>query len=193
MPTEQVIASQKEKIRRQSEESPGAQGFERPAEWAEKDDYAQERERVEIQDRRYERQDRLQRSIFAQQLEQITFARRLAWISPMSLIDDLAERLVGSGPSRDRRFLDQTAAFRDHLRNYIRELDHKDPETRGVFLERYLSTRPIDASRRPRFEFHEISLRDGVQASRQQLQLLTLWTFLLAVIGWIAGSRFELR
>ena len=184
------VTRQLAEIRRKIErDGPGTW---RSEELARQDGYAKERQAADTQNQRYRSQERLRRDLILRQLDQVERARRLASISPMALIQDSAERLVGSGPYRDRSFFLQAWLWREELAARVRALDVADPESPHVFfIEAYMSEQGFDAAAVPRFDFREAGLEDGLRRSLPLLLGLALATVALAVTVWLLFARFD--
>ncbi|MEM7350810.1 MAG: ABC transporter permease subunit [Acidobacteriota bacterium] len=156
------------------------------------DGYALERDAAEIQNRRVEKQDALRRQHALGQLEQQALARDLAAISPMQLIQDLAERLVSTGPYRDRVFLERAWGFRTVLQRHVERLDRADPDSPQIhFFFNYLSFAPIDPEAVPRFELEESTFGEGLARSWKRLAALGLTTVFFALAALLAFARYD--
>ncbi|MES1211665.1 MAG: DUF3526 domain-containing protein, partial [Acidobacteriota bacterium] len=132
------------------------------------------------------------RQILDQKLRQATLAHNLASLSPPSLIEDIAERLLGTGLRRDRIFLEQAWAFRSALADRVRQLDAADPASPHIlYFRSYLSQRPLAPDALPRFTFREPTLREGLAAARPALLLFAVETVLLAAAILLAFSRYD--
>lgn len=186
------IPSEQEVIRRVQEAR--RQAAWRPKEVAALDGYALERRSAELEMERFERQEALRRDLVDQRIAQVVLARNLAALSPMALLHDLTERLLGTGPYRDRRFLEQAWAFREVLAAHVEELDRGDPESPHLhFFPDYLSNRPVASEAVPRFFFAETSLREGVREAFGRLRALAIWTAALTVLAYAAFERWDPR
>lgn len=181
LPTDLEVARQLSTIRQAVEAERGGPGSWRPPAWAESDGYALERASAATQNERAARQDSYRRELVARQLAQIEHARHLASPSLPLLIQDTAERLVGSGVVRDRAFVEQAWAYFDGLETQVARLDDADPASPHIhFFPGYLSTRPVDATSLPPFTFREPRLGEGLAAARRPGLLLLTATLLLA-------------
>lgn len=164
----------------------------RPVRWAAADGYAWEKVSARAHNRRAAIQDEVRRQVLDQKLRQAYLARTLASLSPPSLIEDIAERLLGAGLERDRAFFEQTRAYRADLEERVRRLDAADPASPHIlYFRRYLSQRPLAADALPRFAFREPALREGFRSARLPLLALGLETLLLATATLIAFSRYD--
>lgn len=158
------------------------------------DGYAWERRSAAAEMKRYERQEKIRRDLVRDQLAQVALARNVAALSPMALLQDATERLVGSGPYRDRRFLEQVWAFHEVLAAYVGELDRRDPESPHLlFFPGYLSAQPVSVDEVPRFAFAEASLGEGLRAASGRLLALAVWTAALAALAYATFARWEVR
>jgi ABC-type transport system involved in multi-copper enzyme maturation permease subunit len=173
-------------------EHAGREGRWRGPEWAAADGYAWEREsaRVEIERRRL--QEGVRWWAVDRKLGQARLARSLASASPASLIQDLGERLTGSGRWRDRAFLSQARAFRSVLEERVRRLDAADPASPHLlFFRGYLSRRPVPPREIPRFVFREIPVAEGLASAAPALAFLGLETLVLALLAVFLFARQE--
>lgn len=154
------------------------------------DNFKRERDAARTQHERQDRQEDLRRKLFERQFQQLQFARRLAAISPTSLIHDLAERWTGSGAYRDRAFRHQAWDFRRQLETYVGALDSADPESPHVlFIRRFMSVKVIEPDEVPRFQLREATVVEGMRASGIHVLALGLATLVLAVAVLVAFSR----
>ncbi|HEX9943024.1 MAG TPA: ABC transporter permease subunit [Thermoanaerobaculia bacterium] len=170
----------------------GREGRWRPPQWATSDGFAWERSSAEAENRRFAFQEEVRRRAVQRKLGQTRLARNLASLSPTSLIQDLAERLTGSGLWRDESFLRQAWAFRSVLAEQVRALDARDPESpRILFFSGYVSKRPIKPGAIERFAFRERSVRQGLAAARPVLALLAFETLALAAASLYFFSRYD--
>ncbi|HEX6862619.1 MAG TPA: ABC transporter permease subunit [Thermoanaerobaculia bacterium] len=173
-------------------EHAGREGRWRGPEWAAADGYAWERAsaRVEIERRRL--QEEVRWWVVGRKLGQARLARGLASLSPPSLVQDLGERLTGSGSWRDRAFLSQARAFRSVLEDRFRRLDAADPESPHLlFFRGYLSRRPVPPRESPRFVFTEIPVGEGLANAAPALAFLGLETLVLALLAVRLFARQE--
>ncbi|MDP9120209.1 MAG: ABC transporter permease subunit [Acidobacteriota bacterium] len=191
IPTEGEIRRQMERIDRQvAHEAAGWESrWRRPA-WARADGFAWERMSAAVENRRFALQESVRRRALETRLEQARLARSLSSLSPMSLIEELAELLTGSGPWRDESFLAQARVFRQVLTERLRALDAGDGESPHIlFFRGYLSQRPVAAGALPYFVFHEQPAGSCLAAARPALALLLLETAVLGTSTWFIFSR----
>jgi len=190
--TDKEVERQMAEIRYRVEAERGGPGSWRGREWAKADDYAWERSSAETQNLRYALQEELRRAILERQLSQVELARHLASLSPMFLVQELAERLTGSGSGRDRSFLEQARAFGEVLAERVRMLDARDGESPHVlYFSGYLSGRPVDAEAFPRFSFRERSPGQGLRASLAHLLVLALVTAIVLAGAFYHFGRYD--
>ena len=157
------------------------------------DGFAVEREASLIEADRVARQRHVRRQAIELQFQQLAFARDLASISPMMLIQDLAERAVGTGRYRDRAFLEQAMAHRDVLAWFVLRLDQRDPESHHVyFIWDHLSESGFDAAEVPRFRFREATLDDCLRRSWSRWLLLMGMTGVILALTMLAFARYDL-
>ena len=161
-------------------------------ELAKDSDYLKERHATETQYERYRSQETLRRQLIVSQLDQIDRSRRLAAVSPMALVQDLAERLVGTGPYRDRDFFEQAWEFRDDLEKQVKALDNADPESPHLhFVQGYMSQERFNPETVPKFKLVEVGLSEGLAASRWLILALSLATAALAAVVLLLFVRFD--
>lgn len=192
VPTEGEVDLRMKAIARQHSGGAEGEGRWRRPEWAAADGFAWERRSAAAENRRFELQDEVRRRVFRSKAEQARLARSLSSLSPMSLTQDLAERLTGSGLGRDERFHEQARSFRAVLAERFARLDAGDPESPHIlFFSGYLSKRSIPADGLPHFAFRERSLRQGLADARLVLGAFTLETVVLAVVSLFVFSRHD--
>jgi ABC-type transport system involved in multi-copper enzyme maturation permease subunit len=156
------------------------------------DDFAWERVSAQAEDLRFARKNEVRRQILERQIEQARLARHLASFSPVSLIEEIAERLTGSGVERDESFLAQATSFRARLAERVRALDAADRASPHIlFFKDYLSARPLPAGALPPFVFAEQPLSRGLAAARRELALFALETVVLALGCVLFFSRYD--
>jgi len=173
-------------------ESPGRGGRWRQHTWAAADGYAWEKLSAQVENRRAALQEAVRRQVLDSKLRQAFLARALASVSPPSLVQDIAERLTGTGLERDRAFLAQAWAFRAVLEDRMRRLDAADPESPHIlFFRGYLSHRPLATGAIPRFVFRERTLAKGVASARSLLLAFVLETLVLAASAVLAFSFYD--
>ncbi len=192
IPTEGATSLRMKGIARESSGGAGGEGRWRQPEWAAADGFAWERRSAEAENRRFDLQDRVRLGVLRSKSGQAWLARTLASLSPMSLTQDLAERLTGAGLGRDESFHEQARSFRRLLAERVREIDARDPESPHIlFFSGYLSKRPIKTGGLPHFDFHETSLRQGFADARLALSAFALETAALAAVSLFVFSRGE--
>ena len=178
--------------RRIAQRYAGREGRWRAPEWAEADGYSWERVSARAETERGAIQDGIRRWMIDRKIEQARVARDLAAVSPPALVQDLAERLTGSGLWRDRAFLDQARAFRQVLGERVRRLDGADPASPHIlFFRGYLSRRAVAPREIPRFRLREVPVAEALGAARPALAVLGLETVLLAALALFVFVRHE--
>jgi ABC-2 type transport system permease protein len=164
----------------------------RPPGWAAADGYAWEKISARGENRRAALQEEIRREILRQKLRQAALARTLASLSPPSLVQNISERLLGSGLERDRAFLEQAWAGRAALLDRVRRLDAADRESPHILYFRgYMSQNPVAPGSLPGFVFRERALREGFAAAGPALLVFAVETLLLAAATLFAFSRYD--
>lgn len=190
VPTEGEVSLRMKAIARQHSEGAEGEGRWRQPEWAAADGFAWERRSAAAENRRFELQDEIRHRVFRSKAGQARLARSLSFLSPMSLTQDLAERITGSGVGRDESFHAQARGFLGVLAERIKTLDAQDPESPHIlFFSGYLSKRSIHTGDLPSFTFRERSLRQGFADARLALSVFVLETIGLAAIAIFVFSR----
>lgn len=189
VPTEGEISLRMKTIAR---ERAGGEGRWRQPEWAAADGFAWERRSAAAENRRFDLQEEVRRRVFQSKAQQVRLARDLSSLSPMSLTQELAERITGSGSGRDESFHEQAWSFRTVLAERLKALDARDPESPHIlFFSGYLSKKPVEAGDLPRFVFRERSVRRGFADARLALSAFALETITLAVVTFFVFSRHD--
>lgn len=192
VPTEGEVGLQMKGIARRYSGGAGGEGRWRRPEWAAADGFAWERRSAVVENRRFELQEEIRRGVLQSKAAQARLARSLSSLSPMSLTQDLAERLTGSGLGRDESFHEQARSFRAVLAERVRTLDARDPESPHVlFFSGYLSKRPVGTGELPRFTFRERPTRQGLSDARMALGLFALETIALAAVSLFVFLRYD--
>jgi ABC-type transport system involved in multi-copper enzyme maturation permease subunit len=164
----------------------------RQPKWAAVDGYAWEKLSAQAENRRAALQEEVRREVLDQKLRQAALARTLASLSPSSLVQDIAERLIGTGLERDRAFFEQARAFRSELEERVRQLDAADPASPHILYFRgYMSQRPLTPDALPRFVFRERTLHEGLASAGPALLVFALETILLGTAVLFAFSRYN--
>lgn len=196
--TDQRIADDLDAIREDVESQHGGPGGLRRYEIARRDDFVEERRRAKIQNQIHLLQEEVLRSSAQKRLARAKLARDLGALSPMLLAQDVAERFIGSGLTRDRRFAESAWEFGDELAAWALEKDLRDEQSprllRDVrpvrmndgrhirFEPGFVSEEPIDLDQVPRFVFREQSVADGLRSALPRGALFAVVTALL----WMA-------
>jgi ABC-2 type transport system permease protein len=164
----------------------------RSTEVAAQDGFAWERRSAEATSFLFERCEKIRRQIVIGKLEQAETARDLAAISPAILVQNLAERISGTGIDRDRYFLEQAWGFRETLAAALRRYDARDPESPHIlFFHNYMSQRPLPPSAVPHFVFREATVKQGLAAALPWLLAFALETVFLAAVAVWAFNRYD--
>jgi ABC-type transport system involved in multi-copper enzyme maturation permease subunit len=167
----------------------------RPLKWAAADGFAWERTSAEAEIRRFVQKEEVRRRVLQRKLGQARLAEALACLSPTALSEDLAERLTGTGLTRDASFLDQAWAFRPVLGRWLRALDADDPESPHIlFFSGYVSRKPLaqkEPGSIPRFTFREESIGQGLAAARPTMAIFAGETLALAAVALFFFSRHD--
>lgn len=193
LPTDTEVNQKMDAARLQAgREFSGQGGRWRQHSWAVVDGYAWEKLSAQVENRRVALQDTVRREVLHSKMRQASLARALACVSPPSLVQEIAERLTGTGLERDRAFLAQARAFRAVLAEEVRRLDAADPASPHVlFFRGYMSHQPLAANALPRFSFRERTLEEGLVSARSVLLVFSVETFVLAVATVLAFSRYD--
>jgi ABC-type transport system involved in multi-copper enzyme maturation permease subunit len=191
--TESEITSRMRAIDQKiAREYAGREGHWRQPMWAAADGFAWERVSAEAENRRSDAREEIRRQALQRKIGQARLAKSLAWLSPASLVDDLGERLTGSGLWRDASFLAQAQGFRQILAERVKALDASDPESPHIlFFRGYVSKRPVPPGALARFTFRELPVREGLVTALPLLALLGAETLALAGAAVLVFSRLE--
>lgn len=178
---------------RQTIENKGA-GRWRPLDIARADDFAEERASARKQHRRFNGQEEIRRSVSRRRFDRLGWTRNLGSILPMVLIQDIAERLVDSGPYRSQRFLEQAWSFREDLKVHVRQLDEEDAKSPSVhFVEDFMSEEGFDVQAMPRFEYRAPGLYELLARSLGRGLCLFAMMATLAIALFLVFSRKDLQ
>ncbi|MBT4608886.1 MAG: ABC transporter permease subunit [Gemmatimonadetes bacterium] len=170
------------------------QGLEpRPIELARVDDYAIERRYAARLRELGTEVDRLQRNVQSRRIEQYETARRVNLLSPGFAFQYSVETLLGTGIDRYRSFDTQAWRYRDDLREFLRARDAADPDSPHIlFLEGFMSQRPLDSDDVPRFKERPLSFAAALTAGVVPITILLLETVLALLFALRMFNRAEL-
>lgn len=202
LPTDQEITRRILAVSRAVEKQRGGPGGLRDPANVAAGGHVTERATAATQNLRYRLQEVERRQRVRDELAQVELAHGLSSASPMFLIQDLAERLVGSGPSRDRGFVEQAWDFGDSLAARTVVLDDEDPESPRLWegferqgpvrlLPGFAARRPVAPGDLPDFVFRERSLREGLRAAAPRVLLFALFTAVVLILLRAAARGFE--
>ncbi len=168
--------------------------FWRDLDSARSDNFRFERVSGETRTKTHERQEAIRMEHLMRKIAQAEFEQKLALLSPTFLLQDSAIRLVGSGLSRDRRFLEQVQIFRVALADYFRRLDMSDPESPHIyFFADYMSHRPVDSGSMLLFQHQEAGVEQGINAAKWHIAVLCLLTLIAFSAADVAFLRYDVR
>jgi hypothetical protein len=205
LPTDREVAREIEEIATEVEEAHGGPGSFRGS-VDNPSDYLPMHRTAVIHNDRFRLQEQARRRRIRDELAQVELAHRLASASPMFLVQDLAERLIGTGIVRDRSFVEQAWGFADLLAARARQLDAMDPDSPRLWSDVgpwgaegiYVRLLPIHVSGRivgpedlPRFVFRERSLRQGLRAAAPRILLFGLFTGVLLALLRASSKGFD--
>ncbi|MCG8454873.1 MAG: hypothetical protein MI919_01230, partial [Holophagales bacterium] len=192
VPSELEVARQLEQIGFSVNEVDGSSDW-RPWSWAEVDGFAAERHSARIQSERYELQADLIHSHVERRLARAEAARQGSYLSPVALLEDLGERLLGAGIYRQQELLEQVAGFEERLRSWAAREDLSDSRSPHLhFFPGYMSRQHPDPGEVPRFAFEEPGLARGVRLALPQLALLFGVSIVLGcLLLWAFAIRLE--
>jgi hypothetical protein len=190
--TERAIEQELNRIRRDHEEIYGGSTW-RSLPVARQDGFDKEIESAKIEKERYDLQIGFLLTVLEEQFEQVALARKLTLMSPMMMIQGLAEEITGSGIARDRTFIEQVWIFRSDLEEAVQELDGQDQTSPGVcFFPKYMSqTVQVEARDLRKFSFREVGAWEGIRGAGVRLLLLSLVTVVLLVAVLMGFASYE--
>lgn len=196
IPTPETFARQRQAIAKEIEQEYANRPHSswRGRQLGKKDNYAWEHVAAEAQNKQFAREEGLFLDGLRQKFRQTSLARTLSLISPMSLFQYTGERVVGGGLDRDRRFIEQSRAFRGVLEDYFRAVDENDPKSPHIyFWTDYMSDQKADVGSIPKFQFQEDPPMKGLRSGLWGLLVLALGTSIAAFAAYFVFLRFDVR
>ena len=162
----------------------------RPKEEALADNFELERRAAQSLQKIRADQDKFRHDLIERRFQQQELARRWASISPTSLVQDVAERVAGSGRFRDRAFFDQAWEHKEQIAAEVKALDQDDPKSPHVlFIRSLMSKDEVEKGAVSLFKLQEVGLHAGLRGAAREIALLTLVTLVLALVVLASFAR----
>ena len=138
-----------------------------------------------------EQQERLHEGILKQRISQVTRARAITRLSPVTIFQHLLEAFAGTGFERHLQFLANVKSYAQQFRVFINDTDGADPESLHIFgIREGMSKKPVSPEAVPKFE-DTLSLNKDFNAAAVDLLLLTLFVIVLLSGAYLAFVRVE--
>ncbi len=138
-----------------------------------------------------EQQEKLHAERLNQRISQVTRARAITRISPVTIVQNLLESFAGTGFERHLQFLENVQTYAREFRIFIVDTDRSDPESLHIFGVRAgMSKKPVNPEAIPMFE-DTLNLSKDFNTAAMELLLLSLFVLVLLSGAYLAFVRVE--
>jgi ABC-type transport system involved in multi-copper enzyme maturation permease subunit len=120
--------------------------------------------------------------------------RKLNFLSPASLFEYSASSIAGTGIFHFQKLWEQVKQYRNQYLEFFKAEDGKDPESFHVYFHPdYLSRKPVDFNKIPKFEEKEIGAGERIREVLPYILLLILYNLLLFVLVFYKFQECDVR
>jgi hypothetical protein len=120
--------------------------------------------------------------------------RKLNFLSPASLFGYSASSIAGTGIFHFQKLWEQVKQYRNQYLEFFKAEDGKDPESFHVYFHPdYLSRKPVDFNKIPKFEEKEIGAGERIREVLPYILLLILYNLLLFVLVFYKFQECDVR
>jgi ABC-type transport system involved in multi-copper enzyme maturation permease subunit len=111
-------------------------------------------------------------------------------LTPSGLFQLGSERLLGVGETREQHFLKAIDRWSEAYTSFIREREMLDPDSPHIlYVQNYMSQKPVDVRAVPRFSFEELSLKESLRNAALDWMLLALELVVALILSFAAFAR----
>ena len=116
------------------------------------------------------------------------------FISPSSLFEYSASALAGTGLFHFEHLWKQVTQYRRDFLNFFMAEDRKDDQSDHLYFHPdYLSRRPVDFNRIPKFEEKDIKTGERLKDAAKYLVLLGLYNIFLLILVFNKFQKYDVR
>ena len=136
-------------------------------------------------------------------IEQALTGRNFTCLSPTVVYQRASETIASVGISRCVDFYRQVKRYRTNLKEFIRNKDAEDPDSRhllfdednsrGAFDWGTISKKPVDFGAVPKFQEQDMGLRKSLQLAIWDIGLLVLFNLVFFVAAFVAFLGYDVR
>jgi ABC-type transport system involved in multi-copper enzyme maturation permease subunit len=120
--------------------------------------------------------------------------RKLNFISPASLFEYSASSIAGTGIFHFQKLWEQVRQYRNQYLEFFKAEDGKDPDSFHLYFHPdYLSRKPVDFNKIPKFEEKEIGAGERIREVLPYILLLILYNLLLFVLVFYRFQKYDVR
>jgi ABC-type transport system involved in multi-copper enzyme maturation permease subunit len=136
-------------------------------------------------------------------MAQALTGRNFTCISPTAVYQRASEVIAGVGIGRCADFYQQVKRYRTNLKEFIRNKDAEDPDSRhlifdednsrGRFDWRTISKRPVDFDTVPKFQEKDLALGESLRLAIWDIGLLALFNLVFFAGSFVSFLLYDVR
>lgn len=120
--------------------------------------------------------------------------KKLNFLSPASLFEYSASSIAGTGIFHFQNLWNQVSRYRESYLEFFKTEDEKDPESFHVYYHPdYLSTKPVDFNRIPRFEEKEARVGERLRDAAKYMIVLIIYNLLIFLLVFYQFQKYDVR
>lgn len=124
----------------------------------------------------------------------VTTLRKVNFVSPASLFEYSASSIAGTGLFHFQNLWAQVKQYQNSLIDFFKEEDMKDEESYHLFFHPdYLSRKPVNFNKIPKFEEKEIKRTDRLKDAMQYTGILILYNLFLFILVVFRFLKYDIR
>ncbi len=136
-------------------------------------------------------QEQLHEEQLNRQISQVSKARDITRISPVTIVQHLLESFAGTGFERHLQFIDNVKSYAQEYRTFIIDTDRSDPESLHIYgVRNGMSKKPVNPEAVPKFK-DRLDFSKDFNAAAMELMLLVLFVVVLLSGAYLAFIRVE--
>jgi ABC-type transport system involved in multi-copper enzyme maturation permease subunit len=124
----------------------------------------------------------------------VSTLRRINFISPSSLLEYSASSIAGTGLFHFQNLWTQVKQYQTEFREFFKREDMKDESSYHLYFDSdYLSKKPVDFEKIPKFEEKEIKRAERLKDAIQYAGILALYNLFLFSLVFYKFLKYDVR
>ncbi len=124
----------------------------------------------------------------------VSALRRINFVSPSSLLEYSASSLAGTGLFHFQNLWTQVKQYQTEFIEFFKREDMKDEESFHLYFHPdYLSEKPVDFEKIPKFEEKEIKRAERLKDTIQYAGILALYNLFLFTLVFLKFLKYDVR